>query len=249
MQIPSDYHFIFGLTLADKPFGLTHYLAIASCAEVNQPRRINLHYKYEPSGIWWQRARPYLNLLEVEPPAEIFGNPLANPAHMADVLRLQILIEHGGIYLDTDVLSIRPFAPLQEFRVVLGEELGVGLCNAVILARRSEDFLRRWLAAYRSFQPGEWNRHSVKLPRELADASPGEVHVVDHRKFYWPMYWKEDLEAFFLRPGSSFCSDSYCVHLWESLTWQRLRHLTTDQVRALDSEFGALARRHLDPAW
>lgn len=249
MQIPSDYHFIFGLTASDKPFGLTHYLAVASCVEVNRPHSINLYYKHEPSGPWWERARPHLNLVRIEPPSRIFDTPLSHPAHMADVLRLQILLERGGIYLDVDVVSIRPFQPLQQHPLVLGEELGVGLCNAVILARAGTDFLRRWLAAYDGFQPAQWNRHSVKLPRELADAFPDEVHVVDHRKFFWPMYWKEHLEAFFLRPGSTFTAESYCVHLWETLTWPRLRHLTGAQLWALDSEFAALARRYVKPDW
>jgi hypothetical protein len=249
MKVPSDYHFIFGLTRQDKEFALVHYLAIASCHAVNHPATINLYYKYEPSGIWWERAKPYLNLVEIEPPAEIFGNPLPNPSHKADVLRLQILLERGGVYLDVDVICLRPFAPLQDFAVVMGEELGVGLCNAVILAQPGAALLRRWLAAYTTFDAAFWNRHSVRLPRQLADREPAGIHVVDHRKFFWPMYWREHLEAFFLHPGSSFCSESYCVHLWESLTWPQLRSLTAAQLWTVDSEFSLLARPYIDPAW
>ena len=43
------------------------------------------------------------NLVYVSPPEEIFNNKLNHFAHKADIVRLQKLIEHGGIYLDIDV--------------------------------------------------------------------------------------------------------------------------------------------------
>jgi hypothetical protein len=249
VRIPSDYHLIFGLTTEDKPFSLTHYLTVASCHEVNHPDRINFYYRYEPSGIWWERAKPYLNLVPIQPPDEVFGNALKHPAHKADVLRLEILRERGGIYLDTDVLCVRPFACLQEFETVLGEEYGVGLCNAVILAAAGSRFLEKWYAEYTTFRAEDWNHHSVLLPKKLAGEHPGEVHVLDHRKFFWPMYWADHLEAFFLNPGSTFSQESFCVHLWESRTWKFLGPLLPADLWMVESEFAHLARPYVKPAW
>jgi hypothetical protein len=95
-MIPNEYHFIFGLTPSDKPFSLVHYLAVASCQAVNSPSVINFYFKYEPSGFWWERTKPLVNLVPIEPPEHIFGNALRHPAHKADVLRLQILQERGA---------------------------------------------------------------------------------------------------------------------------------------------------------
>ncbi len=108
---------------------------------------MTLYCAQEPQGEWWHRAKPFLTCVQVEPPREIFGNPLSHIAHMADVLRLHTLLEHGGIYLDIDVLSLRPFTPLLDEDTVLGEESGVGLCNAVILAKPGAPFLQEWLAS------------------------------------------------------------------------------------------------------
>ena len=36
----------------------------------------------------------------------IFGHRLENHAHVADVIRLEALLEFGGVYFDTDVLAL-----------------------------------------------------------------------------------------------------------------------------------------------
>ncbi|HEX3685811.1 MAG TPA: glycosyltransferase [Bryobacteraceae bacterium] len=244
--IPNDYHFIFALRPRGKPFSLVHYVAIASCQAVNRPRIINFYCQFEPSGYWWEKAKPLVNVIRIDPPPSIFGNPLVHAAHVADVVRLEVLIEHGGVYLDVDIVSLRPFVPLMEFDTVLGEEYGVGLCNAVILARPGSPFLRRWLEAYRSFDGRKWNMHSVQVPSLLARQTPDQVHIVDHTKFFWPMYWQNHLQAFFHQPGSTFSAQSFCVHLWESVTWPYLGSLTVQDIVSADSEFASLMRPYVE---
>ena len=63
-----------------------------------------------------------LQLRRVEVPLHIHGRPLRHHAHQADVLRLQILLEQGGIYLDMDTIVVRPLLPahLQSTAAMLG---------------------------------------------------------------------------------------------------------------------------------
>jgi mannosyltransferase OCH1-like enzyme len=58
----------------------------------------------EPHGEWWSETKDLVELVLVEPPTEIFGKPITQPAHKSDVIRLQVLIENGGIYVDTEYL-------------------------------------------------------------------------------------------------------------------------------------------------
>jgi len=126
-----------------------------------------------------------VTLVQLTAPREIFGAPLAHVAHRSDVVRLQKLIEHGGIYLDADVLVQRDFDDLLNESVVLGREGEFGLANAVILAEPNATFLVRWLDAYRSFRSkGKdefWSEHSVLLPAKLAQAYPHEVTILPER--------------------------------------------------------------------
>lgn len=252
MKIPDNYHFIFLTANSEKKpreFSLINYLAIAACEAVNKPAKITIYYDNEPSGIWWSRAKPYLNCVRVTTPRAVFGNPVKHLCHVADIMRLDILMEEGGIYLDLDVICLRPLADLRDCEVVLGEERNVGLCNAVILARPGARFLRRWLGAYRWFSNEDWNTHSVKVPRELAKQFPDEIRVLDHRKFYWPMWYPKHLRTFCLGTGSRFSEQAYCVHLWESVPWGYLKEMTAQRIWLGKSEFCGLAKQYIDPAW
>ena len=51
-------------------------------------------------------------------------------------------MQHGGIYLDIDVISIFPFESLRKHNTVMGIEHDAGLCNAVILSRKTLSLFR-----------------------------------------------------------------------------------------------------------
>ena len=124
---------------------------------------------------------------------EIFGNPIVKFAHKADIIRIEALLEHGGIYLDLDVFTIRSFAPLLRFETVMGLEGGVppmprqGLCNAIIVSSATSPYLRRWYEAYRTFRDSDWAGHSVKLPLKLAVRHPHEIVVLDPFAMFYPL--------------------------------------------------------------
>lgn len=249
MRIPGIYHLIrFSAEhdLGKQPFPLSAYLTVVSCVRVNRPAVMRFYCDEEPWGAWWELARPHLEVVRMKAPQRVHGVELRQGAHQADVARLGILLEHGGIYLDLDVMCLRPFVPLQNASVVMGREQGEGLCNAVLLAEPGAAFLRRWLAAYRDFDAEDWSGHSVRLPARLAEEHAEEIRVMDERRFFWPMHWPEHLEAFFRRPGSDFCRDSYCAHLWRSLSGSYLDEITARTVWERDSEFCVLARRFVD---
>lgn len=248
-MIPRRFHFIWGTAppSLNLDFQFVHYLSILSCRRLHSDAEINLHFAYEVQGEWWKKASQLVTLHQVPPLEEIFGRPLLHPAHRADVLRLLILQEQGGIYLDLDTLCVRPFDQLMNEQFVMAKEYEGGLCNAVILAEPKASFLVDWLDAYHSFDGSSWNEHSGQIPSRLA-TNRAEIKILDHKKFFWPTYSRvEDLRAFFLFPGSRFSSESYSVHLWEAVNRRFLSALTPDLIQSLDSEFGSLARKVLYP--
>jgi len=267
-MIPNVIHFIFGLKedFGQQPFSLVHYLAIKSAYECNRPDIIKFYYKYEPRGEWWEKSKQYLTLIKVDPPTEIFGKPLLHFAHQADVLRLEILMREGGIYLDMDILSLNSLAPLRKkYKCVMGMEEGVGLCNAVILAERNAEFLKICYEEYRTFRSKGFDEfygeHSVRIPYRNAKKYPHLVHMEDKFSFYWPYYdgspitlwdrpadgmrdaWMIRLKKWF---ALKFISTSYCLHLWESLWWKKyLKDIDLEYIKNNDNNFSKLCRRYL----
>src|SRR5262245_49217802 len=123
-RIPRILHLCFGMApdFGGKPWSLVHYVCARSAVTVLRPGRAFPYSAYEPSGPWWEATRSLLEPVRIEAPTAIFGNPLLHPAHRADVVRLEKLIEHGGIYLDCDVLVRRDFGPLLFHSTVVGQE-------------------------------------------------------------------------------------------------------------------------------
>ncbi len=258
--IPNVFHFIFFRPdNPEIPFSLVHYLAIKSAFEVNHPDVINLYYSNEGSGEWWEKAKPYVNLVRVEPPNQIFGQPLHHYAHQADVLRLQLLIEQGGVYLDMDVICTKPFTPLLQYPFVLGQEGEGGdcLCNGVMLSQKNAPFAQKWLAGFdpktslwegfrSEGRDNYWAEYSVLYPAHLAKLFPELVHIESHNKFHWPLWDDAHLKWLFEENSDSF-ETSYCHHLWETLSWEKyLRDLTVEYITRVDTNFNRIARRFLE---
>lgn len=125
-----------------------------------------------------------LNLMT--PPKSIHGQPLRHVAHQADVVRLQALQRWGGIYMDMDSISLRPFKPLLAgHSAVMGKQDSprggtsrenskyYGLCNAIMLSARNSPWVNMWLDAYKEFRSGgrdqHWDEHSVIWPANRYD--------------------------------------------------------------------------------
>ena len=187
-------------------------------------------------------------------------------AHEADFVRLDALIEHGGVYSDIDTIFVNPI-PDQLFahRFVLGREANVqcprtgvereSLCNALIMSEPGSEFARKWRSEMESAFDGSWSRHSTLLPCELAQAQPSLIHIEPPETFYGYMWTREDLCALLERcetPASGICS----IHLWAHLWWSRTRTdfsvvhgdmITEDHIHNVDTTYNRLARPFLPP--
>tara|TARA_R110001599_G_scaffold253766_1_gene454088 strand:+ start:17943 stop:19031 length:1089 start_codon:yes stop_codon:yes gene_type:complete len=243
---PKLIHFITGLhaDFGGRPFILPHALAILSAQMAYPDHEIRVCYAHEPSGPAWEFVKPLVTPVVVEAPTEIFGRPVAHYAHSADVVRLQQLIAHGGLYFDTDTIVLRPIADLPEDRVVMGMEHDVdGLCNAFIAAPKNDVFLRTWLDRYRDFDQNDWGGHSILLPFKLAQEMADHIHIEPSSSFFIPHWDRGSLSDLFDSVVDT--SRSYSIHLWESLSWHWLAGLTPSVISQIDTTYNMHARRVL----
>lgn len=255
-RIPKILHYTFGMAsdFGGKPWSLAHHVCLKSAVERISPDRTHFYYEFEPNGPWWELSRNLVTPIKIEAPREIFGRPLNHVSHRADVVRLQKLIQYGGIYLDADVLVHRSFDELLNCKAVLGQEGSdedAGLANAVILAEQRSSFLIRWLEEYRSFRGGPpgtklWNAHSVHLPKKLARDYPSEITVLPPTAFFWPIWTEEHLQWIFASTRPIPSAGAYANHLWENFAWKYLEDLTPRRVRSVDSNFNFWARPLLE---
>lgn len=270
-MIPNRFHFI---RLGDMSLGLSHYLAIASARALNRPDAIHLHCDRELSGPYAERIRPLVRIEKVEAPAEIFGNTLHHPAHQADVLRLRILREQGGVYLDLDTINVRPLTRFLSHPAVIGKQTVIfpwnwrqrikkcvlegtfsylrrplaGLCNGVLMAEPGNPFIEAWLDSYRTFRSTGhdeyWNEHSGVISWALARQHPQNVHMASEWAFHYPLFDEDGLKDLFVHDLRF--PRAFIHHLWEARSGEKyLRPLTEETLRTVDTTYNRIARRYL----
>ncbi len=218
--IPNIIHFIYGLKPENSNnFLFIYYIGILSAYIINKPKNIYLYYHYEMNGRWFDKLKedvPILELVKIDIPTHIGNKPIKHVEHMADKIRMEKLIEHGGIYMDMDTISVRPYKHLLNNEVVLGKEKGdYGICNAIMMTIPNSDFFTLWWGEYeKAFEPDGWNEASVRLPRTLANKNPDLLTLLEASAFFLPNY--DETQKIFQKKTKRIPKELITQHLWES---------------------------------
>jgi len=222
-KIPNIIHFVFGLAEQTDEFLFAYYVAILSALIVNSPDRIYFHYHYEPHGKWWSLVKKYVILNKIEMPTSIGSKPLLHVAHKADVVRMQQLIRMGGVYMDIDTITVRPYAELLGNNTVLARQDN-GICNAVMLSAPGSEFMLEWMGVYEQhFNPHGWEESSIKLPALLVQGKcESTVKVLDEKYFFKPG-WRQWRTIF--EDSTEIHDELMTLHLWEKFSLPYLKQV------------------------
>jgi tetratricopeptide (TPR) repeat protein len=250
--IPQMLHFVFGFKeKGDIPY--YGYLAIKSALHYNPGWRAFYYTMHEPVGPNWDRIAGDVTVVLIDD-FDYFGNVrLHHYAHKADIIRMIILTETGGVYLDIDTITKKSFEPLRAHDFVMGIQAAgpnssSGLCNAIMMGKRRAAFSTLWLSHYDYFRSRGrddlWDYHSVKLPVQLMAANPELLHVLDYRMLFYPL-WNSIQRALFSDAGEQFSADfepAYCFHLWNGATESWLRKIDDAFILTSKSVYAGIAR-------
>lgn len=134
------------------------------------------------------------------------------PAHKADVIRLDILYKHGGIYSDLDVIWLRNPTEYFNKKVAIGytNKSYKILCNAVMLSEAGNQALltyKDWLLSIMPCKKYWIPANPYKLWKDNAD-----VVMIDRKEFFPIRYQDVSKEWSF-----DDVKNSICVHLFCSM--------------------------------
>lgn len=247
-MIPNNIHFIFyGFT----EFAMIHYLAVKSAYMVHKPDKIFMHYNTEPvNNPLWEDMKQYVELRHIVPPTHFHGIELTSYQYKADINRLEILIREGGIYLDIDVLSNKPFGELLNNKCVLGIEAhddpdsldlyaARSVTNAVIMTEPNHPFMIDWLERTKDYIIGQsWAYHAVCLPLLMLKEKQYDVHL-EPRKSFMPFDFRDDY--IFQVDFEKYLwlkENAYTMHFWETIWYDRyLRHVNDNYLYRVNNNF------------
>jgi len=166
-------------------------------------------------------------------------------------VRLDLLLQMGGLYLDTDLIPLRSFDDLfAEGKPVLGFQKQIShtskpwseICNAFILAPPNAEFIQKWNDEYHtSFEAGCWGCNSLAVPGFLTWSYPNLVRVLPRSQLFYPD-WTMCNEIFSPAGYSkNTLTNHYGLHLWSKICTRKY-NMTLEYVRQNNSVFSEIAR-------
>ncbi|XP_022321629.2 uncharacterized protein LOC111123532 isoform X2 [Crassostrea virginica] len=231
--VPNIAHYIW---FSKREMNFYHFLSFISALKHINPCLLLVHGEV-PYGLYWEYivliANNIINV-KMEPPMEIFGKKIGRVEHQADVARLLVLKEYGGIYLDTDEVILRSLEDLMDYNFTLSHATDNNLSNGLILSTPNATFISHWLDGYKTYNKAQWAYHSTILPNQLSLKYPHLLHV-ENKTFVRPNYTQLPL----LFQKNFNWSKNYAIHLY--IRFYKRMHTFID-VRRLKTTMGSVAR-------
>lgn len=186
--------------------------AMAATTERIETRRIDPH-----AILWWSSPRGG-DLVELY-------KRLTTPAAKSNMLRLAILAAEGGVYLDTDTISVASFSPLRAASVFCGLEhialpvatrstrsVGPWLRAAARIAAR--DFLRRSQGGWRGFRAIA-DHFPTAVNNAVLGARPGHPLILELLERMIELPRRRQLKRYAL--GTGLLQDAVATYKGEDL--------------------------------
>ncbi|XP_029473162.1 alpha-1,4-N-acetylglucosaminyltransferase-like [Rhinatrema bivittatum] len=209
----SIYFFMKGLTEDMTITKSSFYKAIPLLSSIKNVKILPLNFenvfKDTPLLPWYQKVNPV---------KESYWTHISS-----DGFRLAMIWKHGGIYMDTDIISMRPIQEVDFLAAPRSQNCSNGIFgfqrHYQYLWECMEDFVKNYNGAIWGQQgPRLLTRvlaRQCELPvfKHVEDATCGNISILHPQRFYPIPYlaWRRYFEVW--DPRGTF-NNSYALHLW-----------------------------------
>jgi hypothetical protein len=240
-----NIHFVFGLH--DDGFKICDRIAMRSAHVHNPDWNLYLWCPREPVGEQWEKlkANTPVRVMPIDNPHTWNGKVIPQHQHRADLIRHTVLYTMGGVYCDTDTITLAPYPERWfDYDTTIGREFcgdwTVGLCNAIMASRMHSRFQWKWLEKWQEFDGSGWNEISVQYPLKLHQENPGLCQSVD-----WEMlgFIHNDLMKYW--EGHHSLEGCVVAHIWRTYSRERMAALTEDIIKLKGNTYCEYAARYI----
>jgi mannosyltransferase OCH1-like enzyme len=184
----------------------------------------------------WKKYLPEYKIIEWNEKNSDLSHPFVKKAYhlkkwafVSDYVRLNIIYEKGGIYLDTDMIVLKSFDSLLSSNCFLGAEDLIYINAAIIGAIPKNDFIKECLSLYDSlFITINSNLGEITIPRlitmkfnEISNNIALFDKILFHQdiviypaQYFYPFPFENKMDS---RNNRKYIEpESFTVHLWNS---------------------------------
>ena len=204
-----------------------HYQCVKSMINNMPNHTIIIYNDVEPeNNHYWDDIKQYDNVKieKMNPQDSYDGYPLKYIQYKADVVRLEVLYEHGGIYLDLDMLIIKNFEDRintgKDFYISEENEKGGGLINSFLACKPNNGFIKKWLESFKTgLRMDNWAYHIRESNKQLLNKNKHyfikyKIDILES-KYFFPFKWSEREKFENIKDN---LNDEICgIHLYETI--------------------------------
>lgn len=224
---PKKIHYIYFL---EKPFKSYFFYCIRSASIHMSQYEIFIHVDVEPQqNEWWDKTKNLKNVTVVhyERPTIFDDYPVSCVQYAADIARLFILHEHGGIYLDTDMLILKNFDVLlskHDDFVISTESGDDDFINSIVVSKPGNMFLIHILDSFKKgLRMNNWAWHIRNGVCALINKlnTHYNIQILPHKHFFQFRWYDKHC---FNEINQHIHSDMYGIHLFDTINHDILQH-------------------------
>lgn len=223
---PDVIHFIYPVTDRTRAWSAVNHLSVLLARKIQNPDQILIWTNVDDKDLQKTAEEAKAEIVKTKLPTELGGTEIKWPQYISDVMRLQILEEHGGIYMDTDILLLKPVNDLLTDKLVISFETATlqSICNAFMAAPAGSPFISEWLKLMPGALRSEiWAYGGVVAPIILA----GQEELTQHRTLLpYDSFCALDLSKPWLfnpdlkEAAKYMTKKSYGIHVFETF-WRK----------------------------
>ncbi|XP_062569678.1 uncharacterized protein LOC134231727 [Saccostrea cucullata] len=186
-KIPKIVHLVW---YREKEMDFMMYLSLRSVMTILKPEKVFIHGDNLLHGKYFDKFKrdPRLHTVYREVPDTIFGHKVLYTQHKSDIIRADVLLKYGGIYMDWDVLWLKPIDDLIDkgydaifnFDHMTRNGYPDVINLGVFLAKQHSHFVKFWQDSLVNYRSEDFYHNALELPYKTYEKYPQYVHVERH---------------------------------------------------------------------
>lgn len=220
VKIPKIVHLIY---INQRELHSFNYKCINSVIKHMTDYQIWIHNDIEPDTEEWNLLKQNSNVYikKIDRIKEYDGYKISHVQYEADIIRMNLLYEYGGIYLDLDIYMVKNIdSLLDNHSCYIAKETEDSIINCAIISEPGNDFIKIWLQKFATgFRINNWGWHIRDLPNLLLNQNPHYIYkynikILNYQNFC-PVHWTEKNKL--NSNDFKITDDMYGIHLFETI--------------------------------
>ena len=183
-NIPKIIHYIW---FGKRKMTFIMYLSMLSSLFIANPDMIYIHGDGGLYGTYFDKIRKDTRVAMIphQQPLYIYGHRIIHVQHFSDILRAEILLRYGGIYVDWDVVWLRDpqniinagYDAVANFDHMPKPNFPDTINLGVFMAKPKSVFVKRWQDAFKTYRSKDFLYNAVLLPYKIYEKYPEHLYI------------------------------------------------------------------------